>query len=128
MESLAWNISNEVGLELAIILTDGNFAEEVAIDTNAVELPPDLQWAWLTFDLSRSDWTVVVNLQTPQEVGKSKADTKGVIQILVPADLDFHGWLAEERARAMLHEWYVQHQIAGSLPSEHQLAELRSSL
>jgi len=118
----------EVDLELAIVLTDGQIAEEVAIDTNAVELPPDLEWAWLSFDLSRSDWTVAVSLQTPQEVGAERSGTEGVLCILVPAGLDLHGLLAEERVRAMLHQWYVQFQVAGSLPSEHQLAELRKSL
>ena len=122
-------------LELAVMLTDGHFAEEVAIDTSAVRLVPapfdrevsdDLQWARLAFDFSRPDWTVVVSLRALWEA--SEPDPEGVLRILVRAGLDFRGWLAEERTRAMLHEWYVQYQVAGALHSERQLAELHEEL
>lgn len=122
-------------LELTIMLTDGHFAEEVVIDTSAVELVPaafdremsdDPQWARLSFDLSRPDWTVVVGLRALQEA--SAPGPEGVLCILVQAGLDFRGWLAEERTRAMLHEWYVQYQAAGTLHSDRQLAELHEEL
>lgn len=112
-------------LELAILLTGGTFAEEVEIDTSSVDLLPD-QDARLVFDLGRPDWTVGVSLQALEEAPES--DTEGVLGIFVRAGFDFRGWLAKERTRAMLHEWYVQHQISGTLHYERQLAELREEL
>lgn len=124
-------------LELAILLTAGDFAEEVEVDTSAVELVPALfdhegaeesEWARLAFDLSRPDWTVVVSLQALPIAPEPEPESEGVLRILVHAGLDFRGWLSEERTRAMLHEWYVQYQVAGALHSERQLAELHQEL
>ena len=112
-------------LELAILLTGGSFAEEVEIEMSSVDLAPD-QGAQLVFDLRRPDWTVGVSLHTLEEPPES--GTEGVLATLVHAGFDFRGWLAEERPRAMLHEWYVQHQISGTLHSGRQLAELREEL
>lgn len=55
-------------------------------------------------------------------------DTEGVLRILVRAGLDLRGWLAERETLAMLHEWYVQYQVAGTLHSERQLTELHEEL
>lgn len=124
-------------LELAILLTNGRSVQQVEIDTSAVELVPaaldrelreDPHWARLVFDLSRPDWTVIVSLQALQEASETAPRTPGAIRILVRTGLDFRGWLSEERTREMLHQWYVQYQVAGSLHSERQLAELHEEL
>lgn len=124
-------------LELAVLLTDGSFCERVEIDTSAVDLVPvafdrevseDLQGARLAFDLSRPDWTVIVSLQALEKAPDPEPDKEGILRILVRTGLDFRGWLAEERTWTMLHEWYVQYQVAGTLYSERQLAELHEEL
>lgn len=124
-------------LELAVMLTDGSFCERVEIDTSAVELVPvafdrevseETLGARLAFDLSRSDWTVIVSLQALEKAPDLEPDKQGILRILVRTGLDFRGWLAEERTQAMLHEWYVQYQVAGTLHSERQLAELHEEL
>lgn len=124
-------------LELAVLLTDGRLCERVEIDTSTVELVPvafdrevseDPHGARLAFDLSRPDWTVVVSLQALEKVPDPEPDKGGILRILVGAGLDFRGWLAEERTRTMLHEWYVQYQVAGTLHSERHLAELHEAL